>query len=232
MRVIPGWVSSYERAWLGPDAVAGLIVWSVVTPQCVAYAKIAGLPPEAGLMAAPAALALITAAVLVGAGLLHLGAITDLIPRLRSLIDHLGGVHAQTLAVGAGSLALLVALKRFVPRVPGTLVVLVLAIATSALLQPRTYSPIPGEAASPPMVGQSQSVATSYEIRIRGKVGSSALASFEDMEAAIRPAETVLRGEVTDQAQLHGLLERIQLLGLELIEIRRVSPTDAHETGT
>jgi hypothetical protein len=42
----------------------------------------------------------------------------------------------------------------------------------------------------------------------------------------------VLRGEVTDQAQLHGLLERIQLLGLELIEIRRVSPTDAHETGT
>jgi hypothetical protein len=52
------------------------------------------------------------------------------------------------------------------------------------------------------------------------------------MEAAIRPAETVLRGEVTDQAQLHGLLERIQLLGLELIEIRRVSPTEAQERGT
>jgi hypothetical protein len=81
------------------------------------------------------------------------------------------------------------------------------------------------------MVGQSSSVATSYEIRIRGKVGRSTLASFDDMEAAIRPAETVLRGEVTDQAQLHGLLERIQLLGLELIEIRRVSPTDTPETG-
>jgi hypothetical protein len=94
------------------------------------------------------------------------------------------------------------------------------------------YSPIPGEATSPPVVGKSRSVATSYEIRIRGKVGSSTLASFEDMEAAIQPAETVLRGEVTDQAQLHGLLERIQLLGLELIEIRRVSPTEAHETGT
>lgn len=80
------------------------------------------------------------------------------------------------------------------------------------------------------MVGESQSVSTSYEIRIRGRVGSSALASFEDMEAAIRPAETVLRGEVIDQAQLHGLLERIQLLGLELIEIRRVSPTEAPET--
>jgi len=74
-------------------------------------------------------------------------------------------------------------------------------------------------------------MAASYEIRIRGRVGSSTLASFEDMEAAIRPAETVLRGEVTDQAQLHGLLERIQLLGLELIEIRRVSSAEAPDTG-
>jgi hypothetical protein len=81
------------------------------------------------------------------------------------------------------------------------------------------------------MVKQSGRMATSYEIRISGRVGSSALASFEDMEAAIRPAETVLRGEVADQAQLHGLLERIQLLGLELIEIRRVSPTDGHDAG-
>ncbi|HTU96398.1 MAG TPA: hypothetical protein VMF14_11200 [Solirubrobacteraceae bacterium] len=51
------------------------------------------------------------------------------------------------------------------------------------------------------------------------------------MESAIQPAETVLRGTVTDQAQLHGLLERIQLLGLELIEIRRVSPTEVNDPG-
>ena len=36
------------------------------------------------------------------------------------------------------------------------------------------------------------------------------------------PAETVLRGELADQAALHGLLDRIQSLGLELIEIRQV----------
>jgi hypothetical protein len=66
-------------------------------------------------------------------------------------------------------------------------------------------------------------VTASYEIRIRGLVGDSLLATFEDMHAAVRPAETVLRGPVADQAQLHGLLERIQLLGLELIEIRQVS---------
>ena len=62
----------------------------------------------------------------------------------------------------------------------------------------------------------------SYEIRIRGMVGRSVLASFEDMDAAVKPAETVLTGRITDQAQLHGLLERIQLLGLELIEVRQV----------
>ncbi len=72
---------------------------------------------------------------------------------------------------------------------------------------------------------------SSYEIRIRGRVGNSVLASFEDMQAAVRPAETVLRGTVTDQAQLHGLLERIQLLGLELIEIRQVSPSEAADSG-
>lgn len=67
----------------------------------------------------------------------------------------------------------------------------------------------------------------SYEIRIKGKVGASVLASFEDMDSAFRPAETVLRGKISDQAQLHGLLERIQLLGLELVEVRQVSEASA-----
>ncbi len=67
----------------------------------------------------------------------------------------------------------------------------------------------------------------SYEIRIRGRVGGSVLASFENMDSAVCPAETVLRGTITDQAQLHGVLERIQLLGLELIEIRQVRRDEA-----
>jgi sulfate permease, SulP family len=54
--VVPGWLRSYERGWLRPDLIAALVIWSVVTPQAVAYAQIAGLPPEAGLMAAPGAM--------------------------------------------------------------------------------------------------------------------------------------------------------------------------------
>jgi hypothetical protein len=34
--------------------------------------------------------------------------------------------------------------------------------------------------------------------------------------------ETVLAGPVEDQAALHGLIRRIEALGLELIEVRRL----------
>lgn len=62
----------------------------------------------------------------------------------------------------------------------------------------------------------------SYEIRIRGRVGDPVLATFADLNASVRPAETILRGVIKDQAALHGLLDRIQSLGLELVEIRQV----------
>jgi hypothetical protein len=61
-----------------------------------------------------------------------------------------------------------------------------------------------------------------YEIRIKGRLSDSLSGAFEDFTAAVRPAETVMRGELRDQAELHGVLERIQSLGLELIEVRRV----------
>jgi hypothetical protein len=61
-----------------------------------------------------------------------------------------------------------------------------------------------------------------YEIRIRGRLSDSLSCAFEDFTAAVKPAETVMRGEVRDQAELHGLLDQIQSLGLELIEVRRL----------
>jgi hypothetical protein len=65
-----------------------------------------------------------------------------------------------------------------------------------------------------------------YEIRVRGRVSEAALSAFEGMDADMAPAETVLHGPVSDQAGLHGLLDRIQSLGLELIEVRRLPSDD------
>jgi hypothetical protein len=64
--------------------------------------------------------------------------------------------------------------------------------------------------------------AHNFEIRIKGKVSTPVLSSFEGLHHSIQPIETVLTGPVPDQAALHGLLDRIQALGLELVEVRRL----------
>jgi hypothetical protein len=64
--------------------------------------------------------------------------------------------------------------------------------------------------------------ASQYEIRVRGRLGEPLLATFEGFDSEVEPAETILRGAIEDQAALHGLLEQIQALGLELVEVRRV----------
>ena len=52
---IVGWLPVYRRSSLGRDSLAALAVWAVLVPQAVAYAALAGAPPEAGLATALAA---------------------------------------------------------------------------------------------------------------------------------------------------------------------------------
>ena len=67
----------------------------------------------------------------------------------------------------------------------------------------------------------------SYEIRIKGRLSDSLVAAFEGLTATVEPVETVLHGPLQDQSSLHRLLDRIQSLGLELVEIRRLpDPAD------
>jgi hypothetical protein len=68
----------------------------------------------------------------------------------------------------------------------------------------------------------------SYEIRIKGRLSDSLVAAFEGLTATVEPVETVLHGPLQDQTSLHRLLDRIQSLGLELVEIRRL-PDSADE---
>jgi sulfate permease, SulP family len=57
-RYVPilAWLPAYDRKWLAADAVAGLSVWALLVPQCLAYATIAGVPVQYGLYTAFAAL--------------------------------------------------------------------------------------------------------------------------------------------------------------------------------
>jgi hypothetical protein len=62
-----------------------------------------------------------------------------------------------------------------------------------------------------------------YEIRIRGRVGPH-LADALGLTTVVEPVDTVLRGPVADQEDLHTILARLQDMGLELVEIRQLPP--------
>jgi len=60
---------------------------------------------------------------------------------------------------------------------------------------------------------------TDYELVLRGEIGDHFGLVFDGMRLERDRGRTVLTGDVRDQAQLHGLIERIQELGLELISV-------------
>ena len=61
-----------------------------------------------------------------------------------------------------------------------------------------------------------------YEIRVRGRVTPALLARFEGLQSQVEPVETVLHGPLADQAALHGVIDLVRALGLELVEVRKI----------
>lgn len=68
-----------------------------------------------------------------------------------------------------------------------------------------------------------------YVIRIKGRLGATALSAFPTMRSEVRGGETVLRGLLEDRSAVYGVVAQIEALGLELIELRRLGPTTVHE---
>jgi hypothetical protein len=62
-----------------------------------------------------------------------------------------------------------------------------------------------------------------YEIRVRGHLGAAMLRAFPALAARTRGDDTVLRGCLQDQAAVYGVIARLEALGLELLELRRLS---------
>jgi high affinity sulfate transporter 1 len=219
----PGWlpgvraVAGYQASWARRDVVAGIVLTTLLVPQGMAYAELAGLPAITGLytsilclvgyaafgpsrilvlgpdsslgpmiaatilpilgangsperaIALASMLALIVGAVMIAAGIAKLGFVADLLskptqigymnglaltiligqlPKLLGFSTDANGLIAEARAFGHGltsgeavgaavaiglfSLALILALGHWLPRVPGVLVAVVVAIAASA----------------------------------------------------------------------------------------------------
>ncbi|HEY1511133.1 MAG TPA: sulfate permease [Solirubrobacteraceae bacterium] len=210
-------LTTYRRVWLRSDLIAGIVLTTLLVPQGMAYAELAGLPPITGLytsilclvgyamfgpsrilvlgpdsslgpmiaatilpiigsdgsparaIALASMLALITGAMMIVAGVAKLGFVADLLskptqigymnglaltilvgqlPKLfgfstdaNGLIDEAhafihglasGDVVGAAVVIGLVSLALILAISRWLPRVPGVLVAVIVAIAASA----------------------------------------------------------------------------------------------------
>jgi high affinity sulfate transporter 1 len=212
--------SGYRRPWLGKDLVAGVVLSTLLVPQGMAYAELAGLPPITGLyttimcllgyavvgpsrilvlgpdsslgpmiaatimplvtaggdpdraVALASMLALMTAVVMIAAGVAGLGFVADLLSKptmigymnglaLTILVGQLpklfgfpvdgdgligefvgflqglaqGDVVPAAAAVGLGGIVVILVLQRWWPKVPGVLVMVVSAIAVSAVFR-------------------------------------------------------------------------------------------------
>jgi len=60
-----------------------------------------------------------------------------------------------------------------------------------------------------------------YEITVRGRLSDTLVAALDGLTTTSTTTDTVLRGDIADQAALYGVLERIASLGLELLDVRR-----------
>jgi hypothetical protein len=58
-----------------------------------------------------------------------------------------------------------------------------------------------------------------YRIVVRGELSGRYALAFEGMEMETEAGRTILTGEVIDQPHLHGIIERISGLGLDLVSL-------------
>jgi hypothetical protein len=72
----------------------------------------------------------------------------------------------------------------------------------------------------------SSMTAERYELVLRGEIGDRFGLLFEGMLLKRIAGRTVMTGDVRDQSHLHGLIEQIQELGLELVSVNPLDEGD------
>ena len=71
-----------------------------------------------------------------------------------------------------------------------------------------------------------------YTIRIKGRLGATALSAFPSMVSELKDGETVLTGLLQDRSALFGVIAQIEALGLDLLELRRQVPARPKSPGS
>lgn len=66
----------------------------------------------------------------------------------------------------------------------------------------------------------------SYRLVIRGELGDKFASLFQGLQIERLEGRTIVTGKVGDQAQLIGLIQRAQEIGLELISVEQTQPSE------
>jgi hypothetical protein len=66
----------------------------------------------------------------------------------------------------------------------------------------------------------SKGTGTVYRIVVRSELSDTYAVAFEGMKMETKNGVTILIGEVIDQPQLYGILDRINGLGLQLLSVQ------------
>jgi high affinity sulfate transporter 1 len=271
---IPGvrMLTSYRVSWLRSDLIAGIVLCTLLVPQGMAYAELAGLPPITGLytsilcligyaifgpsrilvlgpdsslgpmiaatilplvgangsperaIALASMLALIVGAIMIIAGVARLGFVADLLSKptqigymnglaLTILIGQLpklfgfstdanglineaiafvhglasGEAVGAAVAIGLVSLGLILALERWLPRVPGVLVAVIVAIAATSVFNLASHGvSLVGTLPKgfPPLTVPSVESASDLPLLIAGALGISLVALTDTISTA------------------------------------------------
>ena len=64
-----------------------------------------------------------------------------------------------------------------------------------------------------------------YVIRVKGTLSRDLTDAFPTLTADSEPAQTVLHGYLDDQAALAGILNHLDMLGINILEVMQVPPT-------
>jgi hypothetical protein len=81
----------------------------------------------------------------------------------------------------------------------------------------------------PPKRSRGANPPISYQIVVRGELSRRYRAAFEGMTLKIGNGQTTITGPVLDQTHLHGLLDRVGGLGLELVSVEPTPQPPASE---
>ncbi|TWD80048.1 hypothetical protein FB561_1120 [Kribbella amoyensis] len=64
-----------------------------------------------------------------------------------------------------------------------------------------------------------------YVIRVKGNLSRELTDAFPTLKADKEPPQTVLHGHLDDQAALAGILNHLDMLGIDIVEVLQVPPT-------